>query len=310
MADDVPARALPAGLVKLQRISTALASVSHTGPGRGLRAFVSVPHLRLATAVAALGARAGRQPCQGCPHLRLVPDSLVACYLDGAYTDAKLIAADHAQLRVGGVTLTRNLDSVHALPEGFPGRARSIPSPGLRDAAAQLWNVSAAVAPFRQSAASAHPVVVAGQAAAFDADVKMLAAASDRVHAGARLDFGRAVHDWFRHPVLVVSHLPGVTEAPWAPALDPTLVVVAGAASWRRSWRWTWPDVPALTLLPRRSATVSAIAETVTGAGWARVGPAELGLSAEPFTPADGLEVLLLREPDTTAATDPDEDLW
>ena len=309
MGNDDPGRALPAGLAKLQRISTALAGVSHTGPGRGLRAVVSVPHLRLATAVAALGARVGRQSCQGCPHLRRLPGSRVACYLDGAYTDATLIAADHAQLRVGGMTLTRNLDSVHALPEGFPDRTRSIPSPGLRDAAAQLWNVSAAVAPFRQSAASAHPVVVAGQTAAFAADVELLAVASDRVHAGARLDFGRAVYDWFRHPVLVVSHLPGPAEAPWAAALDPALVVVAGAASWRRSWRWTWPDVPVLTLLPRRSATVAEVAETVIGVGWAPVDPTELGLAPGPFTPGDGLEVLLLREPDAAAA-DPDEDLW
>lgn len=308
-ADDAAPRALPAGLAKLHEIAVALAGVPRTGPARGLRAVVSVPHLRLATSVAALGARAGRRPCHGCPHMQRAPGTRVSCYLDGAYTDATLIGADDQQLRVGGVTLTRNLDSVHALPEGFPERPRSTPTPELRDAEAHLWKVSAAVAPFRQSAASAHPVVVAGQLAAFAADVELLAAASDRVHAGARLDFGRAVHDWFRHPVLVVSHLPGPAEAPWAAALDPALVVVAGAASWRRSWRWTWPDVPALTLLPRRSATVAEVAETVTGVGWAPVDATELGLAPGPFTPGDGLEILLLREPDAAAA-DLDEDLW
>jgi len=203
---------------------------------------------------------------------------------------------DVGGLRFAGITLTKNRDSVHDLPAAFPERGDTSLSDELRAELAAVLGCSPSLVGYRQSARCAHPVVIAGEPSAFREDVACLANVASSLRISARLDTGRGLHDWFRHPALVMGTIPGPGEALWAAALCPRLVILTGSVGWNGSWRGHWPDVPVLALLSRRSRGACETAATIAAAGWPRAA------ALPPYVrrllaPGDGLEVLSVIEP-------------
>lgn len=241
-----------------------------------------------------------------CDHQNLTVGNRVAGFVSGKFVDGTLSGIDVDGLRFAGIKLTENCDSVHNLPAAFPERGDTSLSAELRAELAAMLGCSPGVVGHRQSARCAHPVVVAGEASAFREDVDCLADAASSLRIGVRLDTGHGLRDWFRHPVLVMSTIPGPDEALWAAALCPRLVILTGSAGWIGSWRGHWPDVPVLALLSRRSPGACETAATIAAAGWPRA-------TALPphvrrlLAPGVGLEVLSVVEP---ASLSGDEEPW
>lgn len=267
---------------------------------------VTVPTLRLAGVAAALGAVVADVRCGDCLHTRLERGAQVTGWVSGKFVDATLNGLDDDELTFAGIRLRGNRDSLHRLPDGFPKRHHWRLTDELRAEVAAALRCPEAVAGQRLSAAAAHPVVIAGAPSAFRDDVDELAAASPRLHLRGRLHAGGHLHDWFRHPVLVMGAMPHPEEAPWAKELRPRLVMITGSAGWVGSSRRNWPDVPILVLLPRRSPAACDAASLIGAYGWKP--PDDVPPELTPLLqPATGLEVLCVVEPEAAAE---DEDLW
>lgn len=301
-----PGGALPAGLRRLQELGYSLACLQLSRE-RNLRVVITVPTLRMAGVVAALGAVLADVACRDCGHRNLAVGKQVAGFVSGkGFVDGTLDGIDVDGLRFAGITLTGNRDSVHRLPAGFPERGDTPLSGGLRAERAAALGCSPELIGHRQSARCAHPVVVVGEPSVFREDVDCLATTASNLHISARLDTGHGLHDWFRHPALLMGTIPGPDEAPWAADLRPRLVIFTGSAGWNGSWRSHWPDVPVLALLSRRSPRACETAATIAAAGWPRAAalPPHIRWLA---APGDGLEVLSVIEP---ANISNDEEPW
>lgn len=301
---------LPAGLARLRDLGQALARVRTAPDSPSLRVMVTVPTIRLATLAAALGARLAGGGCRSCGHVQLAEGIAVARYADKQFVDQQMGPMGNGFMWVGGVQLTRHHDSVHRLPDGFPQRSGERMGDCLQREAARLYDCDRQAAGFHHSAASAHPVVVAGEPAAFRADVAALDAAAPALTLLARLDCGDGLSGWFRHPVLAAGSLPGPDAVPWSGEVEPRLVILAGTVGWSASWRGHWPTVPILVLLPRRSPSAADVAETVSIAGWAKPPAADVGLSEDLVRPGAGLEIALRLEPVAAPGDDEDEEAW
>lgn len=296
---------LPAGLLHLRQLAHELTRLGPAAP-RNLRVVVTVPTLRLSGVAATLGAALAGTRCDDCHHRQLARGTRVTGWVSGKFVDSELSTFTDNLLGFGGITLRGNRDLVHRLPEGFPERRDwRLPDDVRTDVAAAL-GCTEAVAGQRLSAASAHPVVVAGEPSAFRSDVDELAEASVALHLRGRLHAGSHLHDWFRHPVLLMSAVPEPEDVPWAEQLRPRLVVITGSAGWVGSSRRNWPDVPLLVLLPRRSPASCDVAGLICASGWAALNPVPPSL-AQLLRPAAGIEVLCRVEPEAGAD---DEDLW
>jgi hypothetical protein len=268
--------------------------------------IVTVPTLRMAGVAAAFGAALADVACRDCDHQNLIVGKRVAGFVSGKFVDGTLSDIDVGGLRFAGITLTENRDSVHNLPAAFPERGDTSLSDELRAELASTLECSPGLVGHRQSARCAHPVVVAGEPSAFREDVTCLANSASNLRIGARLDTGHGLHDWFRHPTLVMGTIPGPDEALWAAALRPRLVILTGSAGWSGSWRGRWPEVPVLALLSRRSPGACETAATIAAAGWPRAAALPPHVRRL-LAPGDGLEVLDVVEP---ASVSSDEELW
>lgn len=289
----------------LRWLANELARLDHVVT-QNLRVVVTVPSSRLAGVVAALGAAVAAVPCRDCFHTRLEPGARITGWVSGKFVDACLTEMTDDLLRFGGIGLRGNRDTVHRLPDGFPARQEWRLPDELRTEVAAALGCAEGVAGQHLSASAAHPVVVAGMPSAFREDVDTLAAASVGLHLHGRVHAGGHLHDWFRHPVLLMSSIPEPEEVPWATDLRPRLVVVTGAAGWVSSSRRNWPDVPVLVLLSRRSPAACEVASLIGASGWAA--PESLPATlTQLLHPASGLEVLSRIEPHVPAD---DEDLW
>lgn len=297
---------LPAGLLHVRQLAYELSRLGPTAP-RNLRVVVTVPTLRLSGVAAALGAvlTSGTR-CEDCPHRQLAPGARVTGWVSGRFVDSTLSTITDDLLRFGGITLRGNRDQVHRLPDDFPERRHGrLPEDVRTDVAAAL-GCTEANAGQRLSAVSAHPVVVAGEPSVFRGDVEELAEASSSLHLRGRLYAGSHLHDWFRHPVLLMGAVPEPEHVPWAQQLRPRLVIITGSAGWVGSSRRNWPDVPILVLLPRRSPASCDVARLICASGWAALSAVPPPL-AQLLRPAAGIEVLCRVEPEAGAD---DEDLW
>jgi hypothetical protein len=303
---------LAGGLKHLHDLARSLTEV--TGRNARVRAVLTVPTMRLAPALAALGALQVRRGCGSCQHRQLDAGSIASGYLSGRFCDSRVLShAPGGLLDLGGLRLqAAHHDGLHRLPAGFPERRpSSVPPDVLADLAGHLGQAKEAA--IRQHAAFyAHPVVVAGEAPALARDVDTLVAAAPGAGLAGRLRARHGLEQWFRSPVITVSVLPGPHEPPWVDELRPRLVVVAGSAAWSASWRGHWSVVPHLLLLSRRAPASAELAETLAVAGWPRAGAAELGVDPGLLVPADGLETAVWREPEPAAdpVDDDDEDTW
>lgn len=299
------AAGLPAGLLHLRRLAHELTRL-RAGAPRNLRVVVTVPTLRIAGVAAALGSALAESPCHECAHTQLEPGAPVTGWASGKFIDSVLTEITDDMLRFGGIGLRGNRDSVHRLPDGFPERREwRLPDDVRADVAAAL-GCSEGVAGQRLSASAAHPVIVAGEPGAFRTDVDELAAASVGLQLRGRLHAGSHLHDWFRHPVLLMGAVPDPGQAPWAKELRPRLLVITGSAGWVGSSRRNWPDVPVLVLLSRRSPAACDAAALLCASGWSPPDTVPHGL-VPLLRPAPGVEVLCRVEPDGAAD---DEDLW
>ena len=299
------AAGLPAGLLHLRRLGYELTRLG-VGAPRDLRVVATVPTLRLAGVAAAFGSVLAESPCDDCPHTRLEPGARVTGCVSGKFTDSVLSGITVNMLKFGGIGLRGNRDSVHRLPKDFPERRDWRLSDDVRADVAAALGCSEAVAGQRLSASAAHPVIVAGEPGAFCTDVDELASASVALHVHGRLHAGSHLHDWFRHPVLLMGAVPGPEQAPWAKELRPRLVVITGSAGWIGSSRRNWPHVPVLVLLSRRSSAACEAATLISASGWSAPHTVPRGLLPL-LRPAAGVEVLCRVEPEAAAA---DEDLW
>jgi len=244
--------------------------------------------------------------CSDCEHTWLECGVQVACCRSGLLTDQRLDDLRDGELRFGGLRLRNNRDSVHRLPAGFPERRDTRLSDVARREIAAAYGCPEESSGHRLSAASAHPVVVAGEPSAFLADVDLMFPACTSPGVRGRLLAGKHLRDWFRYPVLVMNAIPRFDDEPWVSALRPRLVVIAGSAAWVASSRSNWPEVPILALLSRRSPAAAEVASLLTTSGWAA--PSQLPSPLRQLLrPQAGLEMLCATEPDATHA---DEDLW
>jgi len=300
-------RPLPAGLRRLRALATAL-TAAQPDLERDLRVVVTVPTLRLAGVVAALGSVLTPVDCTGCTHTDLTPGARVAYVESGRFTDATLTAVSDREISFGGFRLVKHFDAVHRLPDGFPDSRVAARMPDdTRAAVAAALGCSPDVAAHRHSARCTHPVVVAGEPGAFADDLAALDTAGLALHLRGRLDAGRRLDDWFRHPVLAMSTIPDLTDVPWAAALRPRLVILTGSAGWAASCRRIWPQVPVLALLSRRSPAAVETAGLIATSGWPA--PEAFPASLAPLLqPAAGLEILTRLEP--TAVDEDGEVLW
>lgn len=299
------AGALPAALRHLRDLGAELARLD-AAVARNLRVIVTVPTLRLGGVVAALGAALADVGCRGCAHTRLEPGVPVTGWASGKFIDGLLTDVTDDELTFGGIRLRGHRETVHRLPAGFPVRRDWRLPDDVRADVASALGCSPAVAGQRLSASAAHPVVVAGEPSAVRSDVEELSAVSAGLHLNGRLHAGGHLHDWFRHPVLLMGAVPHPEEVPWAKELRPRLVVITGSAGWVGSSRRNWPDVPVLVLLPRRSPAGCDAAGLICASGWTP--PVSVPAPLAPLLqPAAGLEVLCRVEPE---AAGEDEDLW
>jgi hypothetical protein len=296
---------IPTGLIRLREVSQCLTE-SACNVERNLRILVTVPTLRLAGAVAALGSVLAEDACRGCAHQYLEAGARISAWASGRFVDATLSYIDDQEACFGGLRLRGKRDSMHRLPSGFPERADArFPDEIRADVAAGLA-CTLGIAGQRHSARCPHPVIVAGEPKAFRDDVEALAACDTRLHIRGRLDPGHGLTDWFRHPVLRVHAIPELSEAPWAAELRPRLLIVRGSVGWMASSRRLWPGVPILALISRRSPAGCEVAATIRAFGWPRAIALPPALS-DLLRPGHGLEVSAYVEPE---AAPHDEDLW
>lgn len=300
-----PATRYPAGLLHLGRLAEQL-TIAGPRAGRNLRVVVTVPTLRLAGVMAALGAAFARVDCFDCEHLKLERGVQVAGWCSGRLTDKRLDELSDDELRFGGLRLRGNRDSVHRLPAGFPHRPDTRLPDNVRVEVAEALDCAQGVAGQRLSATCAHPVVVAGEPGSFRADVDLMFPSETSPRLRGRLFAGLQLQGWFRYPVLLMGAIPDRDEVPWAAALRPRLVVIVGSAGWVASSRRNWPEVPMLVLLSRRRSAAADAAAGLQASGWAAPAVLPATLSAL-LAPRAGLEVLSLTEPEAAAV---DEDLW
>ncbi|MGY1805788.1 hypothetical protein ACI8AF_00285 [Blastococcus sp. SYSU D00669] len=296
---------LPAGLRQLHGLGNALVrSAEDLAPN--LRIVVTVPMLRPAGVVAALGAVSAALPCTSCPHRELAVGSRVAGWRSGFFTDDRLDALSDHEFAFGGLRVRGNHDTVHRLPDGFPERATTRLADGMRAQIADAHGWPEPLVGQRLSSSCAHPVVLAGQPTAVHEDVEALAAAAPALRTPGRLLPGHRLQDWFRHPVLAVGSLPSPDQQPWATAVHPRLTVINGTAGWATSHRHLWPATPMLILLSRRSPAACEAAASIATSAWPEP-PAFPDTLAPWLVPGHGLEITCRVEP----AADPDgEDLW
>lgn len=300
-----PATGYPAGLLHLRRLAEQL-TIAGPSVGQNLRVVVTVPTLRLAGVAAALGSALAPVECRDCEHAKLERGVRVAGWVSGRLTDSPLVAVSDDEVMFGGIRLRGNRDSVHRLPAEFPERRDTLLADDDRHKVAEALGCPEAVVGQRLSAASAHPVVIAGEPSTFRADVNLLSEASTSLHLRGRLFAGAHLRDWFRYPVLLMGAIPDRGDMPWVATLRPRLVIITGTAGWLPSSRRNWPDVPMIVLLSRRSPAAANAAALLRASGWPA--PAALPATLRPLLqPTAGLAVLCLTEP---AAAPVDEDSW
>jgi hypothetical protein len=252
---------VPAWLDYLRNVGS-LAAIRQVSPPR--RLLLGLPTTDLAAAAVAVGAVAGaayvrvRRPLD-------IPGSgdvgaRVSAFVDAAYRDMKLVAADGSGVKVGWTHFSEYADSVRVLPDGFDERSdRKLKQNHPVRTAWTAMDLNGTNAMRVHARCSAHPVIVVGQRSALAADLADLDAVWP--FANAFVDVGFGLDGWFRHPVLVCDDTCEPTD--WLCGCQPALVVCDGAAAWRSQLRRALPDVAHILVADRRSRAAVQLVEEI-----------------------------------------------
>lgn len=230
------------------RLVLALPTLEFAAAGVALRLTQSAAEKRATTPLSLIGADHVGKP--------------VSTFVGGKFEDASLTAVSGAEVRVGLVRVTTGgfADVIRPLPDGFPNRRTRKPSLEIAASWGRVLGVDRPdVARRIHARVSARPVLVIGEPGAFGVDVDELAG-----QPGTRFVDAGGVDGWLRHPVITSGTT--LDDRQWLTDVDPSVVIVCGAAGWRSPLRRAVHDALQVVLLDRTAqATPEVVDEMALG---------------------------------------------